>query len=145
MARIGIKCLVEKYGHKLQFLDLSENNLTDDEIGPLKEATQLRKLSLDNNFLSENAVASLGKTLGLEFLSAKPSPFFTEDLLSQPVVLQSPEFGVAPQLDLKDDSQKTLESLITLGSPFTPQLDSIKTSDGAGLGKRKAKEFQETS
>eukprot|EP00298_Acanthocystis_sp_HF-20_P024615 c35265_g1_i1.p1 GENE.c35265_g1_i1~~c35265_g1_i1.p1 ORF type:complete len:139 (-),score=13.57 c35265_g1_i1:74-490(-) len=83
----GIGYIAEKIGHKLHFLDLSNNNLVDTDIEPLKQTTSLKELLLDDNFLSKKGVESLNLTLRLDFLSADPHPSFKQFIVHENIVL----------------------------------------------------------
>lgn len=95
----GLRYLVTKLGDKLEFLDLSSNNLTDEEIKPLEQLKVLQELLLNDNFLTKKAVESLQKALKLESVSATPSPFFKEPDIS----------SFTPQLDSTTRSSKNFD------------------------------------
>lgn len=62
LTKEGIQFIVDKYGHKLEELDLSDNELTDEDVEPLlqlKANNVFKALSLNNNLLSETVIQSL--------------------------------------------------------------------------------------
>ena len=62
ISKKGIDYLVQtfqKNKYNLLYLDLSSNNLTDYDIENLKDLTSIRKLSLANNYLTEQSMPML--------------------------------------------------------------------------------------
>ena len=82
LSKDGIDYLIEKYGHKLEELDISENGLKDCDIESLIRLTtdsKLKVLCINNNFLSAAIVNTL-KERGFEYLEADDQEFIEESL-----------------------------------------------------------------
>lgn len=101
----GINYIVDKYSHKLRELDISDNELTDNDVQALLRlpaGSILKVIAVNNNFLSKDIISELEKC-GFEYLEAENQ----EQLESSEKTIQTSYF--TPQLSvamLKNNSEQ---------------------------------------
>lgn len=101
----GINYIVDKYSHKLRELDISDNELTDNDVQALLRlpaGSIIKVIAVNNNFLSKDIISELEKC-GFEYLEAENQ----EQVESSEKTIQTSYF--TPQLSvamLKNNSEQ---------------------------------------